>query len=138
MEFSQLIPELILSSIDKSLDFYLNVVGFTACYERPEEKFAFIEFEGSQMMLLEDNENMHSRTGELNYPRGQGVNFSIATQDLGPIVQKLTAIGHPLRIPMRERWHRKEDVLLGQKQLWVMDPDGYLLRFVQSIGHKPV
>jgi lactoylglutathione lyase len=138
MEFSQLIPELIVSSIDKSLDFYLNGVGFKTSYQRSEEKFAFIEFEGSQMMLLEDNENRHSRTGDLSYPRGQGVNFSIATLDINSISKKLATIGHPLRIPIREQWHRKNDELLGERQLWVMDPDGYLLRFVQSIGHKPL
>jgi lactoylglutathione lyase len=138
MEFSKLIPELIVSNIDKSLDFYLNVIGFAACYERPEEKFAFIEFEGSQIMLLQDNASMHSRTGDLNYPRGKGVNFSIDTQDISPIAKKLAIAGHPLRIPVREQWHRKDDVLLGERQLWVMDPDGYLLRFVQSLGRKPI
>lgn len=138
MEFSKLIPELIVSNIDKSLHFYLNVIGFKARYERLEEKFAFVEFEGSQIMLLQDNASMHSRTGDLSYPRGQGVNFSIATLDISSVAQKLAAINRPLRIPVREQWHRQNDVLLGERQLWVMDPDGYLLRFVQSIGRKAV
>ena len=138
MEFNKLYPELIVSNIDRSLHFYRDVLGFSVEYERPEEKFAFLTFEGSQLMLLQDNESPHSRTGALEYPRGQGVNFSMSTSDLAPLARALGASRHPLRIPIREQWHRQDDVLHGEKQLWVMDPDGYLLRFIQNIGTRPV
>lgn len=136
MQFAKLIPELIVTDIGRSKQFYLEVLGFTLCYERPEEKFAFVELEGSQIMLLQDNSNPHSRTGALDYPRGQGVNFSINCNNVEPIADALAAAGHPLRIPLREQWNRKDDALLGQMQLWVLDPDGYLLRFIQELGTR--
>jgi hypothetical protein len=89
-------------------------------------------------MLLEDNENQHSKTGALEYPRGRGVNFSIITESLDPLLVALNRASYPLRIPVREQWHRENDILHGEKQLWVMDPDGYLLRFIERIGKKDI
>lgn len=136
MKFNALYPELLVTSIERSLHFYVEILGFHLEYDRPEEKFAFLSFHGAQIMLLEDNENPHSRTGSLEYPRGQGVNFSVVTQSIAPIEHSLTTTGHPLRIPVREQWHRVGDSLQGEKQLWVMDPDGYLIRFIEDIGVK--
>lgn len=138
MKFANLYPEFLVSNIQKSLNFYCEVLRFTLEYERPEEKFAFLSFEGAQLMLLQDNASEHSRTGLLEYPRGRGVNFSIITDDLTSLAASLELIGHPLRIPIREQWHRVDDLLHGKKQLWTMDPDGYLLRFIEILGTKPV
>jgi hypothetical protein len=89
-------------------------------------------------MMLQDNKSAHSRTGDLEYPRGRGVNFSIQTANLEPIAAALAVSGYPLRIPVRDQWHRQDNVLHGERQLWVMDPDGYLLRFIQPLGIRAV
>ncbi len=136
MHFNSLIPELIVSDLERSLGFYRDLLGFEVRYERPEDKFAFLEMEGSQVMLLEDNESEHSRTGELNHPRGQGVNFSIRTTRIETLASSLSHSEHTLRIPIRDQWHRQDNVLHGERQLWIMDPDGYLLRFIQPLGTK--
>lgn len=49
MEFNRLIPELTVSDIEQSKDFYIGKLGFTLEYERPQ--FAFVSLEGSQFML---------------------------------------------------------------------------------------
>jgi len=36
-----------------------------------------------------------------------------------------------------ERWYRRDNTAVGQRQFLVMDPDGYLLRFAQSLGTTP-
>jgi len=38
----------------------------------------------------------------------------------------------------KEAWYRRGDVLVGERQILVMDPDGYLLRFQQSLGVKTI
>jgi len=81
-------------------------------------------------MLLEDNQNQHSRTGPMKYPRGQGVNFSIVAPYVSQLASSLEANNYPLRIPVRDQWHRENEIEHGETQLWVMDPDGYLLRFI--------
>ncbi|MBC7682290.1 MAG: VOC family protein [Ferruginibacter sp.] len=134
MEFNALYPEFLVRDLAQSLRFYSDTLGFKVEYVRPEEQFAFLSLQGAQLMLLQDNANTHSKTGDLDYPRGRGVNFSIRVPLLAPIEAALAGMGHPLRIPVRESWHRDGNRFHGEKQLWVMDPDGYLLRFVQSLG----
>lgn len=138
MEFNPLYPELIVKNLEDSLKFYRDCLGFVVEYERPEERFVFLSCNKAQIMLLEDNANQHSRTGPLEYPRGQGVNFSIQTENLDKLAASLESDGYQLRIPIRDQWHRRNDTLLGERQLWVMDPDGYLLRFIQDLGIKAV
>ena len=136
MEFSSLIPELIVSDVEQSLAFYRDVLGFRVEYQRPEESFVFLSIGSAQLMLLQDNDNQHSRTGDLDTPRGRGINFSIRVDGIDEITTSLATAGHSLKIPIREQWHRQDNLLHGEMQLWVMDPDGYLLRFVQNLGTK--
>ena len=138
MNFNSLVPELIVKNIDRSLQFYVDILGFTIEYGRIEERFQFLSFGNAQLMLLEDNENSHSRTGPLHFPRGQGVNFSIAASDVSYLAERLEANDFPTRIPIRDQWHRNDQIEYGERQLWVMDPDGYLLRFIEALGTRQV
>jgi catechol 2,3-dioxygenase-like lactoylglutathione lyase family enzyme len=36
------IPELDVSDLDRSLAFYVGVIGFAVMFDRPEERFAFL------------------------------------------------------------------------------------------------
>ena len=38
---------------------------------------------------------------------------------------------------MEERWYRVGAEARGNRQFWVQDPDGYLLRFFQDLGLRP-
>ena len=136
MKYSALYPELIVKDIDHSHEFYVTLLGFKIEYRRDEERFLFLSYGDAQLMLLEDNDNKHSQTGPMEYPRGQGVNFSIVTSDINSIAKKLDGNGYPLRIPVRDQWHRNNAIENGERQLWVMDPDGYLLRFIEFIGSR--
>ena len=46
MKFNKLIPELSVSNMENSKQFYLKL-GFKIMYERKEDKFVFIEFQGN-------------------------------------------------------------------------------------------
>ena len=46
-------PELDVSDLDCSLTFYVDVVGFSVLYDRPEERFAFLDLDGARLMLEE-------------------------------------------------------------------------------------
>ena len=41
MKYNDLIPELVVSNINISRDFYVNMLGFKVEYEREEDKFIF-------------------------------------------------------------------------------------------------
>ncbi len=136
MESAALFPELIVKNLDRSSHFYVEILGFKIKYSRPEERFHYLTFGDAHVMLLEDNQNQHSRTGSMEYPRGQGVNFSIVAQDVSQLATALETNDYPLRIPVRDQWHRENEIEHGETQLWVMDPDGYLLRFIQNLGTR--
>ncbi len=135
MKFNKLIPELCVSSLEKSLWFYTNILGFKIEYERNERRFAFISYEDSQI-TLEENPNSKWSTGKLEYPFGRGVNFQIEVGNLEVLLGRLKENVYPLKMEPKENWYRQGDKLLGLREFLVLDPDGYLLRFSQSIGSK--
>ncbi|MGU9546345.1 glyoxalase superfamily protein, partial [Bacillus cereus] len=53
MNFNKTIPELSVFDINKSKNFYLNVLGAKIEYERQEDKFVFLSLEENQLMLEE-------------------------------------------------------------------------------------
>ncbi len=137
MQFNRLVPELNVSNLDASLHFYVEKLHFKIEFDRPEDRFAYLSFEGSQVMLEEDNDGWV--TGELTYPRGRGINFQIETEDIAKIEEHIRAHKIPFfREPM-ENWYRiapnKEE---GVKEFLIQDPDGYLLRFQQFLGEREI
>jgi catechol 2,3-dioxygenase-like lactoylglutathione lyase family enzyme len=133
---SNLVPELYCSDFERSLRFYVGILGFRIVYVRPEERFAYLERNGAELML----EQPTGRTwlaGELTQPYGRGVNFQIRVTDLDELYAKYRAERCGIFLPLEEKWYRRDDTLLGCRQFIVQDPDGYLLRFQQTLGSKP-
>ncbi|MGB2177889.1 MAG: VOC family protein, partial [Hyphomonas sp.] len=44
-----LVPELYVSDLERSLDFYCGALGFSIVYQRPAERFAYIERGGAEL-----------------------------------------------------------------------------------------
>ena len=133
MEFNKLIPELSVKNLDKSLEFYL-MLGFKKEYERKD--FAFLSFQGSQLMIQTINNKWN--TGELKNPFGRGINFQIEVNNIKSLIQILENNNYPLFRELEENWYQKDNKLLGNKEFLIQDPDGYLLRFAQDLGSKLV
>lgn len=136
MTRAKLIPELICSNIDASLRFYTEVLGFSILYARPEERFAFLEREGAQLMI-EQPAGRAFLAGGLTRPFGRGINLQIEVSDVLALVRDVESAGAPIFLPLEDRWYRRDQILLGNRQFIVQDPDGYLLRFFQDLGHRP-
>ncbi|WP_415763048.1 bleomycin resistance protein (plasmid) [Priestia megaterium] len=125
MKFNKLIPELSVKDINKSKEFYLEILEFQLVYERIEEKFAFISLNGAQIMIEECNG--HWQTGELEYPYGRGINFQIEVENIESILQNLKK--HRIKLFRDSMLNNYSGFI--QKEFIVQDPDGYLLRFSQ-------
>jgi catechol 2,3-dioxygenase-like lactoylglutathione lyase family enzyme len=138
MKFNKLIPELSVRNLKKSIEFYVDILGFKIEYDRPEKKFAFLSFNGSQIMLDECNNNTKSSwyTGKITHPRGRGIHFQIETDNLSSVIKPLKNHNYPIKDGPKKHWFRKGKYMLGVKGILVMDPDGYLLMFNQNIGKK--
>ena len=44
----KLVPEFYVTDIEKTLEFYIQTLGFEMKYGRPEEGFAYLDKEGAQ------------------------------------------------------------------------------------------
>ncbi|MBN2458208.1 VOC family protein [Candidatus Woesearchaeota archaeon] len=146
MRFNKLIPELGVIDFDKSINFYVEIVGFKMEYFRgdgkQEHRFALISMQGSQLMIDEitDPGSKDDRfiTAKLEYPFGRGINFQIMVENADSILSRLEKNRYPIHMGLKENWYRQDDQLLGNKEFMVLDPDGYLLRFAEDLGTKPL
>ena len=133
-----LVPELDVSDLDQAIAFYVGVLGFRVHYARAEERFAYLEREGAEVMLEEAaGPGRRFRTAPLERPYGRGVNLQIRTTDARILHAAVVAAGAPLIIDLEECWYRHDAQEAGQLQFVVADPDGYLLRFFEDLGSRP-
>jgi catechol 2,3-dioxygenase-like lactoylglutathione lyase family enzyme len=130
MKFNGLIPELSVSDINKSKKFYIGILGFNLEYERLEDKFTFLSYGDTQIMIEEING--HWNTAELQYPFGRGINFQIATDDVCKIANNLKQNNISLFRDIMESRYQCGCEVVFKKEILVQDPDGYLLRFSQT------
>lgn len=138
MAANQLVPELSVSNFAHSLDFYTRILGFSIVYQRQEDGFAFLALDEAQIMIDAIDPKGTWQTAPFEYPLRRGINFQIAIEQVQPLLDTLQQNNIALFITVQERWYRKNDTELGQKQFLVQDPDGYLLRFTEDIGSRPL
>jgi uncharacterized glyoxalase superfamily protein PhnB len=135
-----LTPELCCTDFHQSLAFYTQVLDFKIQYQRPEEGFAMLERQGARLMLDQiygvDGKGRSWLTGVLEKPFGRGINLQIETTDVEALYAKVQAVGAVIFLPIEEKWYGKGEAFLGNRQFIVQDPDGYLLRFFESLGEK--
>lgn len=137
MYFNKIIPELSVTNLEKSLEFY-KTIGFKIEYERLENKFTFISLGEIQFMLQEITNNDKWEVAPLKYPFGNGINFQLEVDNVGNIYNRLKDNGYKIAFEIEENWYRQDNILLGNKEFLVQDPDGYLLRFSEDLGEKNI
>ncbi|WP_235726772.1 bleomycin resistance protein [Martelella mediterranea] len=120
-----------MRDLAQSLEFYVGLIGFSVAYDRPEEGFAFLELGAAQLML--DAIGTGRTIGDEESALGGGINFQLEVRDFDGIVARLAKAEWPLVLGPEERRYRTPNGERGQRQLWVRDPDGYLLRPFQPI-----
>ena len=135
MYFNKIIPELSVTNLKKSLEFY-KTVGFKIEYERPENNFVFLSLGEIQFMLQEISEEDKWNIAPLSYPFGNGINFQLEVENVEKIYKHLREHNYKIEYEIEENWYRQDDKLLGNKEFLVQDPDGYLLRFSEDLGEK--
>ncbi|MEI4486466.1 VOC family protein [Frigidibacter sp. MR17.14] len=135
-----LVPEFAVSDWQRSRAFYCGVLGFQCRYERPEEGFCYLSLGEAELMLDQIGTGRDFDGGHLPEapPFGRGLNLQIRVEALAPMLAALARAGHPLFLPPEEKWYRIDDREAGNRQFMVADPDGYLLRFFEDLGSRPL
>jgi catechol 2,3-dioxygenase-like lactoylglutathione lyase family enzyme len=142
-----LVPELDVTGLDASVRFYAGVLGFRTLFERPAERFAYLEREGVELMLQEAaGPGRRFRTAPLEPPFGRGVNLQLRVDDVDAVHARAVEAGFEVVVPLEERWYRVDvaerggrwqltgPVEAGNRQFVVADPDGYLWRPFRDLG----
>lgn len=124
--YNSLIPELSVTNIDISKKFYLDL-GFKIRYERKENKFCFLQLEGNQIMIEENNDNWN--TGKLEHPYGRGINLSMTVSNIEKMYEILKEKNIKFFLDLEIHEYRIDDKISYDKEFLIQDPDGYLLRF---------
>lgn len=130
-----LTPELYCTNIKISLSFYVEVLGFKIEYQREEERFAMLERQGARIMLEEiGGTNRVWLADKLEYPFGRGINLEIKTDKIEALYENIQKRSIAFFLPLEEKQYRINDSQLINLQFIILDPDGYLLRFSQTIA----
>lgn len=127
MNFNRMIPELSVFDIERTKKFYREL-GFKIEYERTEDKFVFMSFQDSQFMF----EQIHDdgwNIGELVYPLGRGINFSIAVDDIEELYKLVNSLNIELYRELTRNIYQVNGIEEMQIEFLIQDPNGYLLRF---------
>ncbi len=135
--WAKLAPELHVNDIEASLGFWRGILGFEIAYQRREEQFVYLEHpEGHQVMLCQ----RHGRweTGVFEYPLGRGVMLQLYFASIEPALAAVSARGWPIYHELREIWRRAGDQETGQRELFLQDPDGYLIMVAENLGERPI
>jgi catechol 2,3-dioxygenase-like lactoylglutathione lyase family enzyme len=137
MRSAKLVPEFLVSDDAASRDFYVRIIGFAVRYERPAEKFSYLDLGGAELMIEQETDFVP--TAPHPRPYGRGASLQIQVEDLGAILTRLQQAGIPLFRAVEEAWYRADDRYVGNRQFLVQDPDGFLLRFFEDLGesHAP-
>jgi catechol 2,3-dioxygenase-like lactoylglutathione lyase family enzyme len=145
-----LVPELDVTALPTSLRFYIEVLGFRMLFERPAERFAYLERDGVEIMIQEAaGPGRRYRTAPLELPCGRGINFQLRVEDVDAVYARAVEAGDNIVVPMEERWYRvdvaesagrwqvKGPASAGNRQFVLADPDGYLWRPFRDLGMRP-
>src|SRR5258708_39388646 len=106
--WARLVPELLVEDIAASLPFWRDLLGFAIAYQRPEDRFVYLERPGgAQIMLCQRSGRWE--TAALDRPLGPGVMFQVHVDDLDTVRAALAAADCKLYAGPREVWRRYGD-----------------------------
>lgn len=107
-------------------------------YAREDEGFAYLNLGSAELMIDQIGKGRTWKTSDFEYPLGRGINFQIEVSSIHPLLEILKNNGVALFMDVEEKWYRKDLVEVGNRQFLVQDPDGYLLRFTEDLGERPL
>ncbi len=153
-----LVPEIDVTDLPTSVGFYTDVLGFRVVFERPAERFAYLERDGAELMIQEAvGPGRRFRTAPLVLPFGRGVNFQLRVDDVDVVYERAAqwaaergrAHDAEILVPIEERWYHVDvtepggrwrvagPTEAGNRQFVLADPDGYLWRPFVDLGVHP-
>ena len=66
--WARVVPELLVADLDHSLRFWCDLCGFQVAFDRPEDRFAYLDLDGAQIMLEQRGRGRNWITAPLQAP----------------------------------------------------------------------
>ena len=77
-------------------------------------------------------------TAPLDRPYGRGAMLQVNVDSIEPIQRSFEAARWPLYAGPREVWREVGGRQVGQREIFVLDPDGYLVMVAHDLGEQPL
>ncbi len=136
-----LVPELWCSDFQASLEFYTVQLGFEVAQQRGSDPHAYLSFQAAQIMLAHwtfDGSCEPWHPTPMEYPFGRGINFQFMVDGVQAIYEQITRRGVAPFLDIHDAEIWKTDCMDKRRQFMVLDPDGYVLRFAESLSTRPI
>lgn len=133
MKFSDVTPNLIVGSVERSLAFYRDVLGFSLVTTVPDSApfaFAWMQRDAVNVFINSVEAVREEHPGLAARPIGGTATMYIALEAATPadgVDALLASIGDRARVVMPPK-----DQFYGMREFGIEDPDGYLIFFAQS------
>jgi catechol 2,3-dioxygenase-like lactoylglutathione lyase family enzyme len=72
LTWARLVPEFLVTDIEKSLRFWRDLCGFTVLFDRPDEGFAYLDLGGAQISWMSVPEPEIGRRDQWKFRSGAG------------------------------------------------------------------
>ena len=128
--------ELYVEDIATSMEFWCGILGFNIAYQRPEERFVYLERQdGAQVMLYQPHQNLAGENPVSVEPKAM---LQIFVDSLLPVMSGVEKYELPLLQQPENAWRRWGDRMGGKREIRLSDPDGNLILLAEDIGEQPV
>ena len=135
---AQVVPELSVRDLAASLRFYVDLLGWTLAYERPDDGFACLRLERIDPLLDRSDlgRNFDESIAVSDHPVGLGLNPEMTLAANGPIRARQRRAEWPLALQPENMWDRCGTRQVGQRQFVIADPDSHLLRVCERLRDR--
>jgi len=126
---TKITPNLIVSSVERSLAFYTDVLGFTRALTVPDESpFVFASVtSGPIEIFFNDRSTVTKESPQMaGLAFGGGNTMFIEIDGIDALHDRITA-SVSIVMPIHTQWY-------GMREFAITDPDGYVITFAQRVA----
>ncbi|MGI9410931.1 MAG: VOC family protein, partial [Hyphomicrobiaceae bacterium] len=135
------VPEIWCSDFEVSLAFYTEILGLAIAQQRNRDPHACLSLGGSQIMLAywtSDGIWEPCYPAPMERPCGREINFHFLVADVTSLHDRVMGNGVAPFMALQTSTIWRTDRMDERGQFMLLDPDSYLLRFVQITSHRAV
>jgi PhnB protein len=123
-------PDLGVASIEKSVAFYRDVLGFDVGFEMPgpDGKIMHADVHRGDASVMFDRLDWMPEESRSNLGNGTGLYFNVGDVDIDAYYAAIRAAGTHVDQEI-------QDQFWGDRSFTIHDPDGYHLTFAKSVRH---